>query len=239
MIPKWPTPPSVFSYCSPRWGGNSPPPYDTYNMALHVDDDPICVAQNRQHLKHALSWSQEAAWLEQTHSTRCILLESTQDRDADAMVTRQLHQPLAILTADCLPILLCDNNGTEIAAIHAGWKGLVHGIIENTLQTMESAPSTLLAWIGPAICKHCYVTGAEVRDIFLKNYPDSHAYFTPYLHGYLADLAGIARMILRSLGISGIYFSNICTYEDLDYFSYRRQTQTGRFASCIWLGTAK
>ena len=139
------------------------------------------------------------------------------------------------MTADCLPILLCDEAGKEIAAIHAGWKGLLNGIVENTLQKMHAHPRNLLAWIGPAICRRCYETGTEVRDAYINRYPFTHDAFQYTGSRLYADLPKLAELILKASGVNAVYQSNACSFEqESEFYSYRRQARTGRMASLIW-----
>jgi YfiH family protein len=203
-------------------------------------------------LIHQLHLPHEPIWLDQTHSTRCVRVEqATGDRLADAAVTTQRQFPLAILTADCLPIVICNQPGTEIAAIHAGWRGLAGGIIENTLQTMTSPPATCMAWIGPSICGQCYQTGTPVFEQFTARYPYAEpAFFTRHHpensidslttqpeHLYL-DLAYMAELILLQAGLASVTQSKACTFESDAYYSYRKAAQTGRIATLIWFQSA-
>ena len=231
MIPNWPAPKNIRALTTSLSGGVSQGAYYSNNLALHVDDDANHVIENRQHLRQALSLPGEPAWLNQTHSTRCIVIEEATDRDGDAAVTRDKNQPLVILTADCLPIILCDQSGQEIAAIHAGWRGLLNGVIQNTLKHMQSAPLNLLAWIGPAICQDCYEVGESVKQQFLSQYPFVASGF---LNRH-ANLAHIAEMILHQHGVKAVSLSGICSFEQKDAcYSYRRAPQTGRMGTLIW-----
>lgn len=231
----WPAPKNITALSTTRWSGFSPAPYDSNNLGFHVGDDPHCVQQNRHHLKEALQLPAEPVWLDQTHSTDCIIAEEDGNRSADAAITRSLNHPLVILTADCLPITLCNQAGTEIAAVHAGWRGLYNGIIENTVQKMHSNPTELMAWIGPAICQNCYEVGTEVYTSFTSKYSDAEQAFKPVENKWMANLALIAELVLKSLGIKAVYQSNLCTFElKNEFFSYRRMSQTGRIGTLIW-----
>jgi len=180
----------------------------------------------------------EPVKLKQIHSNRCIRPETDQEREADAAVTSDPNFPLIIRTADCLPIVLCNTAGTEIAAIHAGWRGLCHGVIENTLDKMHSRPEQLLAWIGPGICQRCFEVGEEVRHEFLSYYADSAPAFHPHpslQQKWFADLPAIADQVLKKRGLSHIYHSQKCTFEQEDvFFSYRRAKDSGRMNTIIW-----
>lgn len=187
-------------------------------------------------LKSHFHLPDEPIWLNQTHSNICVNTKTDDNRDADAAVAKHPKQVLAIRTADCLPIVLCNQEGTEIAAIHAGWRGLCSGVIENTLETMDSDPTQLMAWLGPAICNHCFEVGPEVPEQFLVNYPFALDAFTPKNdEKYLGDLSKIASLILTNHGVNDVFCANQCTFEEKNtYFSYRREKQTGRIATLIW-----
>jgi polyphenol oxidase len=146
--------------------------------------------------------------------------------------------PLVILTADCLPITLCNKQGNEVAAIHAGWRGLYNGVIENTLSELASPPSELMAWIGPAICQRCYEVGDEVYKSFTEKHPKSKQAFQAFNQKWMAHLPLIAEIILNQLGVLSIYQSDLCTFEsNNDFYSYRREQQTGRIATFVWFNT--
>lgn len=233
--PNWKAPSNISALTTYRYPGSSLAPYDFNNLGIHVGDNPSNVHTNRLALLQTLKLPNEPEWLEQTHSTDCVVVEKETNRQADAAITRSPSHVLAIMTADCLPILICNKQGTEIAGIHAGWKGLVNGIIENTLQKMEHPPTELIAWIGPAICQHCYEVGDDVRDIYLSNYPFAADYFQKHGKKWLINLPDLAKKILDQEKIGAIYQSEACTFENKNHFySYRRDGQTGRMASLIW-----
>ncbi|MGV3740387.1 MAG: peptidoglycan editing factor PgeF [Gammaproteobacteria bacterium] len=233
---QWPAPSNIRAITTTRMGGVSKADYATFNLAEHVGDNHEHVAANRQILSDILQLPSEPIWLEQTHSTRCVNVDKPQfERNADAALTRQQHKVLAIMTADCLPILICDRQGTEIAAIHAGWRGLANGIVDNTVNMLNSDLSQYIAWLGPAICGHCYATGAEVLDHFVSRYPYAAQAFTQIEDQWFADLARMATLILNDLGIGAVYPSQYCTFEsNSQFYSYRRAAQTGRIATLIW-----
>ena len=220
--------------------GQSLPPYDNNNLALHVGDNEEHVRENRFALVSSLRLPGEPIWLEQTHSNLCVVVEDEPNRIADAAITRRKEFPLTIMTGDCLPIVLCNRAGTEIAAIHAGWRGLVNGIVENTLHKMESRPETLMAWIGPAICQTCYEVGHEMQTAFINQYPFTEKTFhTSGSHTY-ANLPKMAELILNAQGITAVYQSEACTFElKNQFYSYRRGEQTGRMATLIWFNDAQ
>ncbi|AHE67491.1 peptidoglycan editing factor PgeF [Legionella oakridgensis] len=235
LAANWPAPENIFALTTTRIGGFSQPPYDSNNIALHVGDDETHVQKNRNQLRTTLMLPQEPVWLEQTHSNRCIVVEEESQRLADAAITRDKTYPLAIMTADCLPIMLCDAQGTEIAAIHAGWRGLVNGIIENTLAKMHSSSSDIMAWIGPAICQTCFEVGDDVWDVYVSRYPYTKEAFRKHNHRWLANLPQMAELILNTCGIAAVYQSSACTLEhEKQFYSYRREAQTGRMATLIW-----
>lgn len=234
-LANWPAPKNISALSTTRLSGFSLAPYDTNNLGLHVGDNEHHVMQNRRQLVESLNLPAEPQWINQTHSTHCVLVEEDPNRDADAALTRSHKHPLAILTADCLPITLCNLQGNEIAAIHAGWRGLVNGIIENTVAKMNSKPSDLLAWIGPSICQKCYETGDEVYETFTSKYPQSKKAFQPVHSKWLANLPQIAEMVLNAQGINAVYQSSLCTFEsENELYSYRRTSQTGRIGTLIW-----
>jgi YfiH family protein len=238
LYPNWPAPKNIRAVSTKRLPGHSSAPYDCNNLALHVGDNPDMVLANRLDLVEALDIPTQPDWLEQTHSTRCVVVEDDNNRLADAAITRSSNHVLAILTADCLPVLLCNKQGSEIAAVHAGWRGLLNGVIENTLSSLHSQPKDLMAWIGPAICPRCYEVGDDVREAFVDQYPMASNFFTKRDNKWLANLPGLAELILNNLSVSLVFQSHACTYENkIDYFSYRRDAQTGRIASLIWFNT--
>ncbi len=231
----WPAPKSVRALTTTRSNGCSLEPFSSNNLGLHVSDNAEHVLKNRNSVRENLSLPNEPTWLTQTHSNRCIIVENDITRQADAMITRDPNTVLAIMTADCLPILLCSRTGAEIAAIHAGWRGLLNGIIENTVQQLQSPRPSILAWIGPSICGQCFEVNANVRNQFLAKYPHATAVFTAKNSKWLFNFVALAEIILKMLCINEVYLSNACTFEDnLNFFSYRRQAQTGRMASLIW-----
>ncbi|RUR07701.1 peptidoglycan editing factor PgeF [Legionella sp. km772] len=235
-IANWKAPANISALSTTRIGGFSKAPYDSNNLAFHVNDIEQDVEKNRQQLRELLALANEPAWLEQTHSTLCVVPEKDKNRNADAATTQSWRYPLAILTADCLPITLCNQQGTEIAAIHAGWRGLCNGIIENTLAKMHSKPSELMAWIGPGISQNHYETSDEVYFSFTKKYASSQIAFQPSSASkWFANLPLIAELVLNISGVQDVTQSNLCTYElKNEFYSYRRTPQTGRIATLIW-----
>lgn len=235
--PAWSSPSRVRALCTTRHGGYSDAPYDSLNLAAHVGDDSNHVLANRELLQKTLSLPAEPNWLEQTHSTRVVILEENASRIADAAITRQTNNLAVVMTADCLPVLLCNRAGSEVAAIHAGWRGLADGVIETTLRQMQSPADELMAWIGPGISQQCFEVGDEVWDIFVAQGEHNQRYFKANRPGHwLCDLHGLATAILSRYGITEIARASACSYSDEScFFSYRRNASTGRMASLIWI----
>jgi hypothetical protein len=238
IIPDWPALGTVRAISTPRHGGISPPPYASLNLADHVGDDPACVAENRRRLAARLNLAAEPAWLEQVHGTTVVAAETVLTPvAADAAFTRKPGRPCVVMTADCLPVLLCDRAGTVVAAAHAGWRGLAGGVIGATVARLETPPRELLAWLGPAIGPDAFEVGEEVRAAFLALDAGNAGCFRPSPAGrWLADLYELTRRQLRGLGVSAIYSGEFCTFSEPErFFSYRRENRTGRMATLIWL----
>jgi YfiH family protein len=234
---QWSAPPQVKALCTTRVGGFSLAPYESFNLAMHVGDEEDNVAHNRALLRNALKLPGEPCWLQQTHSTQVVNLENESDRQADAAITREAKCVAVVMTADCLPILLCNRSGTEVAAIHAGWRGLADGIVETTVSDMKSSPDQLLAWIGPGISQQCFEVGDEVREIFLaKNNSAESRFIANRPSHWLCDLGGLAYDTLDRLKVAEVNRTHYCSYNDESlFFSYRRNVTTGRMASLIWI----
>jgi len=235
--PGWDAPPGVHAFCTTRGGGVSDTPFDRFNLALHVGDDAQRVAENRRLLRQYKSLPDEPCWINQTHGNRVVTLEVDDSRDADATVTRSLDTVAVVMTADCLPILLCNREGTEVAAVHAGWRGLQAAVIQSTLGVMKSPVTRLMAWIGPGISQPRFEVGDEVREAFLDSTTQAISCFSEHGEGHwLCDLAGLAELILAQQGVTEIHRDRHCSYRDQDlFYSYRRQAVTGRMASLIWI----
>ena len=235
--PDWDAPPDIRAYCTTRAGGISAPPFDSFNLALHVGDDPGHVAQNRQLLRQEMKLPAEPCWINQTHGIHSVTLEQENSRDADAAITRVPGIVAVVMTADCLPILVCNRDGSEVAAVHAGWRGLQAGVIQATLAKMKSPGEQLLAWIGPGISQSCFEVDAEVRTAFIDSMQDGQSFFKANRKGHwLCDLAGLAELVLKGQGVIDVYRAPNCSYRDAElFFSYRRNATTGRMASLIWI----
>lgn len=208
-----------------------------FNVGTHCGDDPAAVARNRARLVETLSLPGEPCWLRQVHGTCVVVGPCHEEPEADAAVTRSPGVVLAIQTADCLPVLLCADDGAEIAAAHAGWRGLAAGVLENTLGAMRSPRANIMAWLGPAIAAQSYEVGDEVRDAFLAHDPASASGFVATRPGHwTCDLYQLARQRLRAAGITRIHGGDFDTFTDLRLHSYRRDgAQSGRMASLIWV----
>lgn len=238
LLPQWPAPPRVRACTTTRVGGVSLAPYDTLNLATHVGDVPAAVAENRRRLHAQLRLPAAPRWLNQVHgSCAAAAAEVTAPRDADASHTDHAGVVCAVLTADCLPLLLCDRAGRRVAAVHAGWRGLHGGVIEQTVAALGVPGEELLVWLGPAIGPAAFEVGGEVRDAFLTFDAQAAAAFVPSPAGrWLADLYTLARQRLARLGVHAVYGGDRCTFsEPQQFYSYRRQPQTGRMASLIWI----
>ncbi len=281
IVPDWPAPANVHAVMTTRSGGVSLAPFDSFNPATHVADDPAAVAENRRLLRQWLP--AEPLWLNQVHGCEVVCpplgicadassaehfslpfkgragegmgLNSTDTHlgeeleasgrgipTADASVAFQPNQVRAVLTADCLPVLFCDESGSVVAAAHAGWRGLAAGVLEETVYAMKVQPDRILAWMGAAIGPDAFEVGDEVRATFVAQHPLAGIAFRPSLPGtfdnaprkWLADIYVLARIRLASVGVERVYGGGLCTFNDPRFFSYRRQPRTGRMASLIW-----
>jgi YfiH family protein len=238
ILPDWPLPAGVKACSTTRHGGISLPPYDSLNLGTHVGDDARAVADNRQRLVEGAGLPQMPVWLEQIHGTRVVRLDGQTPADlrADAVYSNVPGQVCAVMTADCLPVLFCSQAGDEVAAAHAGWRGLCNGVLEQTLAAFAAEPSCISAWLGPAIGPQQFEVGPEVRAAFIAVDDAAAAAFTPQGDKFLADIYLLARQRLQRAGIHAIYGGDRCTVSEIShFFSYRRDGITGRLASLIWL----
>jgi len=234
--PDWPAPSWVRAASSTRRGGLSRGPYAGWNLGDHVGDDPAAVAANRALLRERLALPAEPLWLRQVHG--CTVAEGEGGCEADAALALGPGQVCAVLTADCLPLLLCDRAGTRVAAVHAGWRGLAAGVIEAAIARLGAAPAELLVWMGPAIGADAFEVGDEVRRAFLADgSTGADTAFRPSPNGrWLADLYALAASRLRALGVTEVRGGGLCTYADKErFFSFRRDGVTGRMASLVWI----
>jgi YfiH family protein len=245
VFANWPAPKTIHAFTTTRLGGQSVGPYAGFNLGERCGDDPDCVAENRQRL--SLDLPHQPLWLHQVHGTEVLRLpirdshqQSTEQAlQADAVWTSVPYQVCAVLTADCLPVLLCDQAGTRVAAAHAGWKGLLHGVLERTVEALSCPPDQLLAWMGPAIAQPAFEVGPEVREAFLLQDAEAEQAFIPgRADRWHADIYALARIRLAKLGLNRVFGQPICTYSDPQrFYSFRRDGITGRMASLIWLDT--
>lgn len=233
LIPDWPAPNQVRAVVTTRMGGVSAAPYNSFNLAGHVADDPVCVAENRRWLRQSLQLPAEPVWLEQVHGAAVVDAASADNCRADASFSDRSGVVLAVLTADCLPVLFCNTTGTRVAAAHAGWKGLLAGVLQNTVRALGSGE--VMAWLGPAIGPDAFCVGEEVREAFLQRLAGAEAAFQPHGRQWLADLYALARLALREVGVERVYGGGLCTWSDATrFYSYRREPVTGRMASLVW-----
>ena len=247
IIPDWPAPPNVRSLVTTRIGGVSQGIYASLNLGDHVGDDPRFVAENRARLREWTVHIGDGAaacspvWLNQVHGTRVVdaaaLSADAKVPEADAAFSRKAGAACVVMTADCLPVLLCDDAGSVVAAAHAGWRGLLAGVLEATIAAMGPVDGKLLAYLGPAIGPQTFEVGDEVRSAFVAADAHAAAAFKASGQGkWLADIYALARQRLLAQGVEGIYGGSCCTVREADrFFSYRRDRQTGRMATMIWL----
>lgn len=236
IVPQWPAPDRVRACTTTRTGGVSRGPWRGLNLAGHVDDDPAAVAENRARLAVQLALPGDPRWLDQVHGTR-VCRPGGEAGPADACFEDRPGHVCAVLTADCLPVLLCNAAATRVAAAHAGWRGLLAGVLEHAAAAFDDSPGELMAWLGPAIGPSAFEVGDEVRAAFLAEDPTDSLHFQAHGEGHwLADLYGLARARLARLGITMVSGGDLCTFSDpARFFSYRRDGITGRMASLIWL----
>jgi YfiH family protein len=235
--PNWPAPPRVHAATTTRRGGVSQGSWASLNLANHVQDDPAAVAENRRRLRQDLQLPVEPLWLTQVHGAVIADSDNMPGCEADGSYSADAGVVCAVLTADCLPVLLCDGAGREVAVVHAGWRGLVSGVLEAALARFSAPADEIMAWLGPAIGPEAFEVGEEVRAAFLAVDPAVEAAFRPSRPGHwLADLYALARQRLARQGVMDVYGGGLCTYNDAErFYSYRREPVTGRMASLIWL----
>ena len=236
----WPAPAGVHAITTLRGpAGSSAAPFDRFDMGLRNGDDPAVVAGNRALLAEGLGLPSAPRWLRQVHGSRVAIEPRADDEDeADAAVTVAPGTVLAILTADCLPVVFCSSDGRVIAAAHAGWRGLASGVLEATVDAMDVPPDTLLAWLGPAAGPRSYEVGAEVHDAFVGRDQQAAAAFAPTRPGHwCVDLYALARQRLHTAGLDPrtIHGGGLDTIADpARFYSHRRDHHTGRMATLVW-----
>lgn len=238
IVPDWPAPANVRACVTTRWlPGHSLPPFERCNLGDRCGDVPAAVAANRAALPGLLGLPSPPHWLRQVHGTTVLdTAAGGNDRDADAAVARDPGVVLAILTADCLPVLFCVDDGSAIAAAHAGWRGLAAGVLEATIASLRVPPARLTTWIGPAIGAASYEVGDEVRTAFVDGDRDGARAFAASRPGHWScDLAALARRRLAAAGVDRVHGGGFDTFRDERFYSYRRERETGRFATLLWM----
>lgn len=235
LTPDWPAPASVRACVTTREGGVSEAPFDSLNLGDHVDDRLEAVAENRRRLTD--HFSIKPAWLQQVHGIAVVHADPGIVATADASWTATPGIACAAMTADCLPALFCNRAGTRVAAAHAGWRGLAAGVLEATLDTLDVPAEDVLVWLGPAIGPKAFEVGPEVREVFINQLPEAAEAFVPSDNAgkFMADIYLLARLRLAERGVTAVYGGGFCTVTDPRFFSYRRASRTGRFASLVWL----
>lgn len=241
VFPDWPAPARVHAAVSTREGpGVSAPPFGRFNLGMRSGESAEVVGSNRDVLQQALALPSPPRWLHQVHGNVVAELgplPGEHEPQADAAVSRIPGTVLAILAADCLPVLFCADDGSAIGAAHAGWRGLAAGVLEATIEQMQIPPARLVAWLGPCIGGPSYEVGEEVRNAFVDRSPAAGACFVPTRPGHWhCDLVGLARQRLTAAGIAHVHGGGFDTSTDTRFYSYRREgARSGRFASLIWL----
>jgi len=236
--PDWPVPRRVRVLCTERPGGVSEGPYAALNLAAHVGDRPGAVAENRRRLREAARLPSEPFWLEQVHGCDVVRHAGpSAPVRADASVATEPGRVCAVLTADCLPVVLADQRGTRVAVAHAGWRGLAGGVLEATVASLDVPAVDLCAWLGPAIGPDAFEVGGEVRAAFLHRWPDCGGCFRANARGrHQADLYALARLALSKAGVASVHGGGWCTFGDAErFYSFRRDGTTGRMATLAWL----
>lgn len=232
--PDWPAPRGVHAAVTTRLGGVSQPPFGPFNPASHVGDDPAAVAANRALLRVCLP--AEPLWLDQVHGVEVADADRVRAACADASVSHQPGSVCAVLTADCLPVLFCNRQGSVVAAAHAGWRGLAAGVLRHTVERMGCPPPDILAWLGPAIGPDAFEVGPEVKAAFVARLPRADEAFRPGDGDRLfADIYRLARLELAQAGVQAVYGGGLCTVRQPGLFhSFRRDGRAGRMASLVW-----
>jgi hypothetical protein len=234
--PRWAAPARVKAWTTTRRGGVSLGPWRSLNLGDTSGDGAGSVAENRRRLAEWLP--AEPLWLRQVHGGRVIPYPGSvaDSPEADAVVCSRPGEVCAVLTADCLPVLFADLDGQQVAAAHAGWRGLAAGVLENTVRAMSAAPERIAAWLGPAICQDHYEVGSEVRAAFVKQEAAAAAAFVPHRDRWLASLDLLARLKLKRAGLTQVSSAGLCTACDPQrFFSHRRDAVAGRMATVIWI----
>jgi polyphenol oxidase len=239
LIPSWPAPKNVKAiFTTRKVAGLSKPPYHFFNLGDHVGENLAIVIKNRLKLQDDLAFPSAPIWLNQVHGGEIVDLDlvKTIKPSADASFTTIKNQVCVAMTADCLPILLCDIKGTAVAALHCGWKSLANNIIANSIAALPVAPNSLIAWLGPAITKEKFIVKEDVLNAFAK-YISSPSVFIPAQTGkWFFDIYSLAELMLNECGVNKIFKDQICTYQHPElFYSARRDKITGRMAALIWI----
>jgi len=238
--PDWPASKKISAFTTLRTNGVSTGGYSSWNLANHVDDDKSSVYKNRELLQDRLALPNSPIWLQQVHGVKIFQPGSNESDvipEADGSYTDLVDQVCCVLTADCLPVLITNKRGTEVAAVHAGWRGLAEGVVEAALDKFQSKRDDCLVWLGPAIGPDVFEVGEEVMDAFCKHDPQAaKAFKLSESNTLLADIYQLARQRLQLAGVSAVFGGGFCTFTEEDkFFSYRRNAITGRMASLIWI----
>ena len=235
IVPDWPAPPNVRALITTRAGGSSRGPFESLNLGLSAGDDETAVRENRARLAQALP--QPPKWLAQVHGATAVDADTLDHVPAaDASVARAPGTVCAVMIADCMPVLLCDRDGTTVANAHAGWRGLAAGVVENAVGAMGVAPRDVIAYLGPCIGPQAFEVGADVLDAFVARDSAAKSAFKPLREGkWLADLYALGRQALARAGVTRVHGGGWCTYSDARrFYSYRRDRTTGRMAALVW-----
>ena len=239
----WPAPPGLRALTTLRSGdGVSPPPFERFNLGLRCGDDPALAQHNRGLLAQWLELPSAPHWLRQVHGTHVLRCNTPppaggDEPEADAVVTSVPGVVLAILTADCLPVVFAARDGREVAAAHAGWRGLAAGMLEATVAAMHTPAKEVLAWLGPAAGPQAYEIGAEVREAFVARDAGADTAFVPTRPGHWrVDLYALARRRLAAAGVTEVHGGGLCTISDpMRFYSHRRDGRSGRLATLAWI----
>jgi YfiH family protein len=245
IYPEWPAPENVKAAVSTRSGGCSVGLYESANMAMHVDDKTADVIENRGALRKALQLPHEPCWLNQVHGGTVVESSAMPGQEGDGSFTQQVGQPCVVQSADCLPILMCNKEGTWVAALHAGWKSLAARIVENGVTTYPGNADELIAWLGPAIGPEHFEVHQDVLDAVTQDLSGMQKKviqkkcFTEHpekANAFLCDIFELARQRLGKAGVNEVFGGGMCNFEDERFYSFRRDgKKTGRFASVVWM----
>lgn len=238
IVPEWPISEGVAACSSTRIGGVSKGAWESLNLGAHCGDNADHVDENRMRMFAKGGLPSKPIWLEQVHGIDVLRLtgESYASKRADASYSNTPGTVCAVMTADCLPVLFCNRAGTEVAAAHAGWRGLCAGVLEETVACFADRPDNIIAWLGPAIGAQAFEVGPEVREAFIDKDPQAVSAFQAVGQKYMADIYQLARQRLNNVGVTQLFGGDRCTFTETgDFFSYRRDKTTGRMASFIWL----